>query len=336
MSYRKLTVKSENWSEEPFAISRGSEDNFDTVIVIIEQNGCTGWGEASPTEHYKESISQTEKLIENFRSQLENDLSRKDLQQMMPHGAARNAIDCALWDLESKIANKRVWELPELAQHLVTVSQSSPKNLTTVFSLGVDAPETMGEIARKNSYRPILKIKLTGDGDLDRLYAIKKNAPDTRLIVDANEGWTLEHYNLFVPAFQKLGVEMIEQPFPADNDNILINLERPIPVCADESCHKTADLPRLVGLYDFVNIKLDKTGGLTEALLLQAEAEKLGFLTMVGCMSSTSLGIAPAFFIGLRAKMVDLDAPLYLYKDRPFPMVYDGSIVFPPSKELWG
>mgnify|MGYP001351835104 CR=1 FL=1 len=336
MSSRKLTVKSENWSEEPFAISRGSEDNFDTVLVILEQNGCRGRGEASPTEHYHESISQTEMLIENFRTQLENGLSRTELQQIMPQGAARNAVDCALWDLEAKIAGKRVWELPELSLHLVTDSQSMPNNVTTVYSLGVDTPETMGEIAQKNSYRPILKIKLTGDGDLERLTAIKKNAPGTRLVVDANEGWTPEHYQHFVPEFHKLGVEMIEQPFPADNDSILKTMERPIPVCADESCHDTTDLFRLVGLYDIVNIKLDKTGGLTEALLLQAEAEKLGFQTMVGCMSSTSLGIAPAFFIALRAKIVDLDAPLYLYEDRPFPIEYDGSIVYPPSKELWG
>jgi L-alanine-DL-glutamate epimerase-like enolase superfamily enzyme len=336
MPKRILNVHSENWSEEPFAISRGIDDNFDVVVVQLEQNGFKAWGEATPTEHYNESISQTESLIEDFRSQLENGMTRTELQQEMPIGAARNAVDCALWDLEAKLAGKRVWELPEISQHLGAATNSAPGNVTTVYSLGVDTPEIMGKIAQKNSDRPILKIKLTGDGDLERLEAIRKNAPNSRLVIDANEAWTPEHYQRYVPEFKLLGVEMIEQPFPADNDSILKTLDHPIPVCADESCHDTADLERLVGLYEFVNIKLDKTGGLTEALRLQATAEDKGFRTMIGCMSATSLGIAPAFLIAQRAKIVDLDAPLYLYDDRPFPLKYDGSIVFPPSAELWG
>jgi len=336
MTERKLNVHSENWSEEPFAISRGIDDNFDVVVVELEQNGFKAWGEATPTEHYNESISQTESLIEDFRNRIENGISRTELQQEMPKGAARNAVDCALWDLEAKHAGKRVWELPEISQHLGAETGSVPGNVTTVYSLGVDTPEIMGDIALKNANRPILKIKLTGDGDLERLIEIRKNAPESRLVIDANEAWTPEHYQRYVPEFKQLGVEMIEQPFPADNDSVLKTLDHPIPVCADESCHDTADLDRLVGLYEFVNIKLDKTGGLTEALRLQAEAESKGFRTMVGCMSATSLGIAPAFFIAQRAKIVDLDAPLYLYEDRPFPMKYDGSIVHPPSPELWG
>ncbi|MED5402399.1 MAG: N-acetyl-D-Glu racemase DgcA [SAR324 cluster bacterium] len=336
MTERKLNVHSENWSEEPFAISRGIDDNFDVVVVELEQNGFKAWGEATPTEHYNESISQTESLIEDFRNRIENGISRTELQQEMPKGAARNAVDCALWDLEAKHAGKRVWELPEISQHLGAETGSVPGNVTTVYSLGVDTPEIMGDIALKNANRPILKIKLTGDGDLERLIEIRKNAPESRLVIDANEAWTPEHYQGYVPEFKKLGVEMIEQPFPADNDSVLKTLDHPIPVCADESCHDTADLEHLVGLYEFVNIKLDKTGGLTEALRLQAEAEDKGFRTMIGCMSATSLGIAPAFLIGQRAKIIDLDAPLYLYDDRPFPLKYDGSIVFPPSAELWG
>ena len=336
MPERILNVHTENWSEEPFAISRGVDDNFDVVVVELEQNGCKGWGEATPTEHYNESISQTKTLVEDFRSKLENGMTRSELQQAMPKGAARNAVDCALWDLDAKLAGKRVWEFSELSQHLRTDTQTEPKNVTTVYSLGVDTPEKMGAVAQKNAHRPLLKIKLTGDGDLERLEAIRKNAPESRLVVDANEAWTPEHYQRYVPEFQQLGVEMIEQPFPADNDSVLKTLDHPIPVCADESCHVTADLDRLVGLYEFVNIKLDKTGGLTEALRLQAAAESKGFRTMVGCMSATSLGIAPAFLIAQRAKIVDLDAPLYLYEDRPFPMKYDGSIVHPPSPELWG
>ena len=336
MTERKLNVHSENWSEEPFAISRGIEDNFDVVVVELEQNGFKAWGEATPTEHYNESISQTESLIEDFRNRIENGISRTELQQEMPKGAARNAVDCALWDLEAKHAGKRVWQLPDISQHLGAETGSVPGNVTTVYSLGVDTPEIMGDIALKNANRPILKIKLTGDGDLERLIEIRKNAPESRLVIDANEAWTPEHYQRYVPEFKQLGVEMIEQPFPADNDSVLKTLDHPIPVCADESCHDTADLERLVGLYEFVNIKLDKTGGLTEALRLQAEAEDKGFRTMIGCMSATSLGIAPAFLIAQRAKIIDLDAPLYLYDDRPFPLKYDGSIVFPPSAELWG
>ena len=336
MTERKLNVHSENWSEEPFAISRGIDDNFDVVVVELEKNGFKAWGEATPTEHYNESISQTESLIEDFRNRIENGISRTELQQEMPKGAARNAVDCALWDLEAKHAGKRVWQLPDISQHLGAETGSVPGNVTTVYSLGVDTPEIMGDIALKNANRPILKIKLTGDGDLERLIEIRKNAPESRLVIDANEAWTPEHYQRYVPEFKQLGVEMIEQPFPADNDSVLKTLDHPIPVCADESCHDTADLERLVGLYEFVNIKLDKTGGLTEALRLQAEAEDKGFRTMIGCMSATSLGIAPAFLIAQRAKIIDLDAPLYLYDDRPFPLKYDGSIVFPPSAELWG
>ena len=336
MTERKLNVHSENWSEEPFAISRGIDDNFDVIVVELEQNGFKAWGEATPTEHYNESISQTESLIEDFRNRIENGISRTELQQEMPKGAARNAVDCALWDLEAKHAGKRVWQLPDISQHLGAETGSVPGNVTTVYSLGVDTPEIMGDIALKNANRPILKIKLTGDGDLERLIEIRKNAPESRLVIDANEAWTPEHYQRYVPEFKQLGVEMIEQPFPADNDSVLKTLDHPIPVCADESCHDTADLERLVGLYEFVNIKLDKTGGLTEALRLQAEAEDKGFCTMIGCMSATSLGIAPAFLIAQRAKIIDLDAPLYLYDDRPFPFKYDGSIVFPPSAELWG
>jgi L-alanine-DL-glutamate epimerase-like enolase superfamily enzyme len=281
-------------------------------------------------------VSQSELLIENIRSQLEDGLSRTELQQIIPKGAARNAVDCALWDLEAKLTGKRVWELPEIFLHLGKGTFSEPENVTTVYSLGVDTPEKMGDLAQKNAQRPILKIKLSGEGDLERLQAIRKYAPETRLVVDANEAWTPEHFNRYVPELMQLGVEMIEQPFPADYDSVLKTLDHPIPICADESCHDTADLDRLVGLYEFVNIKLDKTGGLTEALRLQDTAESKGFRTMVGCMSATSLGIAPAFIIAQRAKIVDLDAPLYLYEDRPFPMKYDGSIVQPPSPELWG
>ncbi len=336
MIQRKLNISSENWSEEPFTIARESSDNFDVVVVELEQDGVKGWGECSPITHYEQSAEQTVALIESFRTSLETGLNRTELQTKMQSGAARNAVDCALWDLESKLISKnkskkiRVWELPELSKQAVI------KMVTTVYTLSVDVPEKMGEVAKQNAFRPVLKIKLTGDGDLERLQAIRENAPNSSLVVDANESWEPQHYENFIPEFIKLNVKMVEQPFPANNDGILKSLERPITVCADESCHVTSDLDRLVGLYDMINIKLDKTGGLTEALILQAEAEKRGFLTMVGCMSSTSLGIAPAFLIAQRAEIVDLDAPLYLYEDRLSPMKYEGSIVSPPESELWG
>jgi len=336
MPKRILSVYSENWNEEPFSISRGESDNFDVVIVKLEQNGIMGWGESSPTERYCETAYKTISLIENFRKELENGISRNEIQSMMPKGAARNAVDCAMWDLEAKMANKRVWELSEFSKHLQIDNLGKPKIVTTVYSIGLDTPKKMGYLAKKNSKRPILKIKLTGDGDLERLNSIKENAPDSRLIVDANEGWEPEHYSRFVPEFLKLGVEMIEQPFPADKDNLLKNFDHPIPICADESCHDRNDLPHLEGLYEFINIKLDKTGGLSEAMYLQKEAESKGFKTMVGCMSSTSLGIAPAFLIAQHAKIIDLDAPLYLYNDRSFPIKYELSNVFPPSEHLWG
>ena len=336
MPKRNLKVYSENWDEEPFAISRSSSDNFNVVLVELEQNGFRGWGESSPTERYNESVDQTISLIENYRKNIEEGISRTEIQLLMSKGAARNAVDCALWDLESKIAGKRIWNLKEMSKHLDKGLLFKPEIVTTVYSLGLDSPKNMGELAKKNSKRPILKIKLTGDGDLDRINLIKENAPDSRLVVDANEGWDIGHYNHFVPEFFKLGVEMIEQPFPVNNDNILKELNHPIPICADESCHDREDLSDLIGLYEYINIKLDKTGGLTEAINLQHEAESKGFKTMVGCMSCTSLGIAPAFFIAQRATFVDLDAPLYLYNDRKYPIKYDLSYVYPPSRKLWG
>ena len=336
MNSRKLKIQTENWSEEPFSISRSYEDNFDVVVVELEQDGVKGWGEGSPTEHYHESVKQTEALIEDFRKELENGMSRQELQKAMAKGAARNAVDCALWDLEAKLAGVRVWELPEISKHLAVDGKSKAESVTTVYTLSLDTPEKMGEAAGKHASRPYLKIKLTGDGDLERLAAISENAPNSRLVVDANEGWTLDHYHRIVPELKSLGVEMVEQPFPADKDSILKTLDRPLPICADESCHDTGDLERLKGLYEFVNIKLDKTGGLTEALHLQAQAENIGFRTMVGCMSSTSLGIAPAFLIAQRAEIVDLDAPLYLYEDRASPIKYKVSEVFTPATELWG
>ncbi len=249
--------------------------------------------------------------------------------QALPAGAARNAVDCALWDLEAKRSGTPAWRLAGL--------EVPPATVTTVFTLSVDSPEAMGEAAAANAERPLLKLKMTGDGlDLDRVARIHANAPRTRLVVDANEAWDVATYRDLAPKLAGLGVEMIEQPLPAKDDGGLLGLERPVPVCADESCHDTATLAALVGKYDTVNIKLDKTGGLTEALRLRAEAERLGFGIMVGCMIGTSLGMAPAMLVAQGVGLVDLDAPLLLAKDREAGMRYVGSVVHPAEPSLWG
>ncbi|MBC7135989.1 MAG: dipeptide epimerase, partial [Oceanibaculum nanhaiense] len=226
-----------------------------------------------------------------------------------------------------KQSGKRVWELAGLP---------APQPLVTAYTISLDEAEAMGRNAAENADRPLLKLKLTGDGDLERVEAIHRNAPKARLIVDANEGWSLEQYLRYAPALVDLGVEMIEQPLKAAEDAPLAGAEHPLPVCADESCHDLRSLEHMVGKYEMINIKLDKTGGLTEALRLKAAAEKAGLGVMVGCMIGTSLSMAPGIIAGQGAKVVDLDAPLLLAEDRPGGLTYEGSIVYPPSRELWG
>ena len=247
---------------------------------------------------------------------------------MLPPGAARNAVDCALWDLEAKLCGRPVWQLAGLP---------APEPLVTAYTLGIDRPERMAEAARAVRDRPLLKIKLAGDGaDLERVRAVRTAAPEARLVVDANEAWNLATYEALAPRLGELGVALLEQPFPAAEDGNLAALPHPVPVCADESCHVTADLERLRDRYDFVNIKLDKTGGLTEALALRQAARAAGFGVMVGCMVGTSLAMAPAFLVAQGADVVDLDGPLLLARDRESGIVYEGSRMLPPPASLWG
>jgi L-alanine-DL-glutamate epimerase-like enolase superfamily enzyme len=306
-----------------FTISRGSRTEARVLSVTAEGGGRSGRGECVPYARYGETPASVAAQIEG----LAPGFDRAALQGLLPPGAARNAFDCALWDLEAKRAGRRVWQLAGLAE---------PGPEITAFTLSLDTPEAMRAAAARNAHRPLLKIKLGGEGDMARLEAVRAGAPDARIIVDANEGWSAEAYADLAPALLALGVEMVEQPLPAGADEALAEMARPLPVCADESCHVRADLPALAGRYDMVNIKLDKAGGLTEALALRDAARAAGFGVMVGCMVGTSLGMAPAVLVAQGAAVTDLDGPLLLARDRAHPLVYDTEGVHPSTPDLWG
>jgi len=323
-----LSVRTESWPiRGAFTISRGSRTEAQVVVAELTDGQHAGRGECVPYARYGETPESVVAQIENMAQAIAAGMGSDQLQDAMPAGAARNALDCALWDLEAKRAGMRAWEL---------ASRSEPAPLTTAFTLSLDTPENMQEAARKNAARPLLKLKLAGPEDVARVEAVRSGAPDADIIVDANEGWTLDAYRENAPRLAALGVKMIEQPLPADEDAALGEIERPVPVCADEACHDRKSLDALKGRYDFINIKLDKTGGLTEALALKAEAERAGFRIMVGCMLATSLAMAPAHLVAQGAQVVDLDGPLLLDKDREPAMLFDGSTIYPPNASLWG
>ncbi|HTW53720.1 MAG TPA: N-acetyl-D-Glu racemase DgcA [Stellaceae bacterium] len=325
---QRLHVTKRSWPlARPFVISRGRKITADVVVAELHDGDSQGRGECVPYPHYGESIDSVFEALEAMKSAVFSGLNRESLQQAMPPGAARNALDAAFWDIEAKRAYCSAAELAGLG---------ALKPVTTAYTLSLDTPERMGEAAAAHRARPLLKLKLTGDGDLERVRAVRRNAPVSRLIVDTNEGWTPRHFAELSPAFAELGVELIEQPLPASDDEALAELPHLIPVCADESCHTAADLDRLAGKYDVINIKLDKTGGLTAALVLAEEAKKRGFGIMVGCMIGTSLAMAPAMLVAQQASVVDLDAPLLLAADRNQGLRYDGSLVYPPDPKLWG
>ncbi len=306
-----------------FTISRGSRTEAKVLTVRITRDGVTGWGECVPYARYDETLDSVTAQILG----LPEDIDRAALQDALRAGAARNAVDCALWDWEAKRTGRRVWELAGLPP---------PGPEVTAYTLSLDTPENMHAAAAKNADRPILKIKLGTPDDMPRLEAVRAGAPDTRIIIDANEGWTAEVYADLAPHLIRLGVAMVEQPLPAGADDMLAEIDRPLPVCADESCHDRASLPKLRGKYDMVNIKLDKTGGLTEALALKAEAIAQGFGVMVGCMVGSSLAMAPAVLVAQGVAVTDLDGPLLLAEDRPHPLRFDERGVHPSDPELWG
>jgi L-alanine-DL-glutamate epimerase-like enolase superfamily enzyme len=308
---------------EAFTISRGSRTEAQVLTVRITRDGVTGWGECVPYARYDETLDSVTAEIEG----LPQGIDRTVLQEALPAGAARNAVDCALWDLEAKAAGRRVWELAGLAR---------PGPEITAYTLSLDTPDKMEASARKHAHRPLLKIKLGTEDDMARLEAVRRGAPEARIIVDANEGWSTEIYSELAPHLARLGVALVEQPLPAGDDEALVGLDRPVPLCADESCHDRASLPGLRGKYDVVNIKLDKTGGLTEALLLKEQALAEGYDVMTGCMVGSSLAMAPAVLVAQGAVVTDLDGPLLLAEDREVPLVFDEEGVHPPAAALWG
>ncbi len=319
-----ITVTPESFRlAEVFTISRGSRTEAKVLTVTITRSGLTGRGECVPYARYGESLDSVAAQI----AALPADVTRDALQSLLPAGAARNAVDCALWDLEAKASGRRVWQLAGLA---------APGPQITAFTLSLDSPEKMQAAAARNAHRPLLKIKLGTPDDMPRLEAVRAGAPQTKIIVDANEGWTAEVYSDLAPHLIRLGVALVEQPLPAGQDDLLAEIARPLPVCADESCHDRHSLPGLTGKYDVVNIKLDKTGGLTEALALRDAARAQGYGLMVGCMVGTSLAMAPATLVAQGAAFTDLDGPLLLAEDRPNPLAYDDAGVHPPESELWG
>lgn len=308
---------------EVFTIARGSRTEAQVLTVTITRDEVTGRGECVPYARYDETLDSVRAQIKNLPA----DIDRAALQSALPAGAARNAVDCALWDLAAKQAGKPVWELAGLPV---------PGPEITAFTLSLAEPDVMEAAARKNAHRPLLKIKLGTPDDMPRLEAVRRGAPQTRIIVDANEGWSAEVYTDLAPHLARLGVALVEQPLPAGDDEALIGLARPVPICADESCHDRASLPHLAGKYDMVNIKLDKTGGLTEALALRDAARAAGYDIMVGCMVGSSLAMAPAVLVAQGAAVTDLDGPLLLAEDRKNPLTFDQQGVHPSEPELWG
>jgi L-Ala-D/L-Glu epimerase len=311
-----------------FTIARGSRTEAVVVTAAISENGAVGHGECVPYPRYGETVEGVAAAIEAMRPQIEAGLSREALQTLMPPGAARNAVDCALWDLDAKRSGVRAH---------ITAGLTRWPPATTAYTISLGSPETMAEAAALAADRPILKVKFGApDGDLDRIRAVREAAPQSTLIADANEGWTEENLERHLAACAEAGYALVEQPLPAGTDGFLAKVDRPVPILADESVHDRAGLDRLVGLYDVINIKLDKTGGLTEALALADAAEARGFSLMVGCMVGTSLAMAPAMVLAPRARFVDLDGPLLLARDREPGLRYEGSIVYPPEPALWG
>ncbi|GAA5625306.1 MULTISPECIES: N-acetyl-D-Glu racemase DgcA [Brucella/Ochrobactrum group] len=309
-----------------FTISRGSKTEAAVIVCEIGHNGLLGRGECVPYARYSESIESVSEQIEAVRSAIESGATRQDIQTLMPAGAARNAVDCAMWDLEAKLSGKSV------ADTLGTPTRA----LETAITVSLGTPEEMAESTAKVAHYPLIKVKMGGDNDIERIHAVADAAPNSRIIIDANEGWTEDNIEENMAAAAKAGVVLIEQPLPAGKDDILSRIERPVIICADESVHTSVGLEDLAKRYDAVNIKLDKAGGLTEGLIMREKATSLGLQIMVGCMVGTSLGMAPAVLLAQKADVVDLDGPLLLAHDRDPGLRYDGALVYPPEATVWG
>ncbi len=310
-----------------FTISRGAKTSAEVISVTLRENGGQGWGECVPYRRYGETMESVQAQIEAARPLIESGISREDLLSAMAPGAARNAVDCALWDLESKLSGTSV---------ATRIDLTAPKALTTAYTISLGEPEVMAAQAGEHAGRALLKVKVGTGDDESRIRAVRAAAPNAAIILDANEGWpeaALEHH-LKISA--EMNIALVEQPLPAGKDEMLAVINRPVIVCADESVHHTGDLASLRDRYDAINIKLDKTGGLTEALAMKREAQRLGFQIMLGCMVGTSLAMAPAVLLAQDAEFVDLDGPLLLARDREPGLRYEASLVFTPERELWG
>jgi L-alanine-DL-glutamate epimerase-like enolase superfamily enzyme len=325
---QRLTITRRAWPlARPFATAQGVTTTVDVVVAEISDVESRGRGEAVPLQRFGESIDSVVAALDAIKGAIYSGLNRDTLQSALPPGAARNALDCAFWDMDAKRAYRSVAEMAGLGTMAPVV---------TAYTIDFDTPDKMAEQAAANRTRPLLRLELGGDGDVERVQAVRHAAPTARLIVDANESWNERQLGEFVPALSDLRVELIEQPLPANADDALTRLERPIPLCADESCRTLADLDRLDGKYQAISIKLDKAGGLTEALVLAAEAKRRGFRIMVGGRTGTSLGIAPALLVAQQAQIIDLDGPLHLAVDRGARLRYDGSTIHPADPNLWG
>ena len=311
-----------------FTISRGSKTQAEVITCSIHDGQTSGMGECVPYRRYDETIDGVMADILEMANAVAAGLDRPALQKAMKPGAARNAIDCALWDLEAKQSGISV-------QSRLALPRSAPP-LVTAYTISLGDPDSMAAQAAKNSDRPLLKVKVGTNDDESRMRAVRRGAPDSAIIIDANEGWTDENIVDHLRIAQELKISLIEQPLPAGADSILSSIDRIVPICADESVHATGDLKALKDRYDAINIKLDKTGGLTEALRMRDEARRLGFSVMIGCMVGSSLAMAPAVLLAQGADFVDLDGPLLLARDREPGLRYEGSLVFPPEAVLWG
>jgi L-Ala-D/L-Glu epimerase len=311
-----------------FTIARGSKTEAAVVVVTLSEGDVHGRGECVPYSRYGESLESVTAQIEKIRSSIENGITRAELLNLMPRGAARNAVDCALWDFESKKLKTRAYLLAGL---------NELKPVSTAYTISLGSVETMKLAAQKASHRPILKIKLGApEGDIERIFAIREAAPNSVLIADANEGWTTSNIEAHLKACHEARFSLVEQPLPSNQDEFLSKISHPVAICADESVHGLDSLNRLQGLYEFVNIKLDKTGGLTEALSLVKASRELNFKIMIGCMVGTSLAMAPAMLLAATAEFVDLDGPLLLAQDRANGLKFEGSTIFVPEASLWG
>ncbi|MEQ8516222.1 MAG: dipeptide epimerase [Chromatocurvus sp.] len=328
MSHLKISVRKETLPlKQSFRIARGTVSEGHVVVVSIDDGHGQGRGEACPTEHYGETLDGVVSLIEDTAARLSSGADWNRLHEEMPAGAARNAIDCAVWDWRARTSGRSVWQLLDM---------QAPRPVASVLTLSLDEPDRMAQRARAVPATGMLKLKLGAAGDADRVRAVRAAAPEQRLIVDVNEGWTLEELRRNLPVLAECGVEMLEQPLPAGRDEELAEVEHLVPIGADESCHTSADLTRLAPLYEVVNIKLDKTGGLTEAMRLVQGAKAQGLEIMIGCMLGTSLAMAPGVLVAQHARFVDLDAPLLVARDRVPGLEYRGDTIQPPTRELWG